>query len=325
MIVSKTPLRVSLFGGGTDFPEYFRSHSGAVIGGCIDKFVYCSLIKTTDGIFEHKVRLAYRQSEYVNNLNELKHRAAAAVLASASITSNVEVSITADLPARVGLGSSSSFTVGLLNASLRFKGNTASPRQLADRAIAIERTELMEHGGWQDQIFAAFGGFNLIRFKEDQYNVEKVNVSKDCLLELESNLILYFTGIYRDAKAIESDKLKRISETSTQLSKINDHALYAADVITKGTDLGQLGALFHQTWIEKKKLSPLVSNSSIDRIYSTALANGATGGKILGAGAGGFLLLFCPPERSADVRRALSSLVEVKFRFWREGSSVCFI
>ena len=323
MNISKTPLRVSLFGGGSDFPSYFRAFGGAVIGGSIDRFIYCTLIRQDSGLFDYKIRLAYRQSEYVNSLVELKHRSAAAILDHCMLNENVEITITADLPSRVGLGSSSSFTVGLLKVASEFQGISYGPYALAEKAIAIERELLQEPGGWQDQIFAAFGGFNFIRFSQDgSFTVDSLGSQASRLRDLEQHLMLYFTGVSRDAGSVEQAKVDQMSSISDSLTAIKDHAHRALDTFMSDRNLEAIGRLLHETWLTKRSLARSVSTPHVDQMYDRALAAGALGGKLLGAGAGGFLLLFSPLDKVSAVQAAMQPHTQVPFSFVDQGSTL---
>ncbi len=323
MIVSKTPLRVSLFGGGSDFPAFFRDHRGAVLGGAIDKFVYSSLIKTQPGLFDYQIRLAYRHSEYVADVSQIKHAAAASILKLTGLKENIEVTITADLPARLGLGSSSSFSVGLINLCRSHMGQSQSPSKLAREAITLEREILAESGGWQDQIFAAFGGLNLIEFEKDgSFKVNQINISEERREQLQSQLFLFFTGLSRDAAPVEQKKIDRLPLISNQLFQMRDSAFAAADLLSQDGDLSALGSLLHESWLLKRSLASEVSNDEIDRMYATALAAGASGGKLLGAGAGGFLLIFCEAKYVTRLRDSMTGYVEVPFQFVDSGSKV---
>ena len=298
-------------------------HGGAVLGGAIDKFVYCSLIRTQTKLFDYKVRLAYRKSEYVSGLEFLEHKAAAAILGSFDLREDIEVTITADLPARVGLGSSSSFAVGLINVSATAAGVALYAGDLAYKAIELERGVLSEAGGWQDQIFAANGGLRLVEFsKSGKYQISPISLSAARKRELESHLFLFFTGLARDASAVERKKVQRIGTLSSAISAIRDYALEAADVLSGDTAISRIGALLHSSWMLKRELSEDVSNPVIDEMYNEALRAGASGGKLLGAGAGGFLLLFCSPDKIQSLRAALSSYTEVPFSFVEGGSQI---
>jgi D-glycero-alpha-D-manno-heptose-7-phosphate kinase len=323
MLVSKTPLRVSLFGGGSDIPAFFRDHRGAVFGGAIDKFVYSSLIRTQPGLFDYQIRLAYRQSEYVTDVSQLKHAAAASILKLTGLEENIEVTITADLPARLGLGSSSSFSVGLINLCRSHVGQSQSRDELAHEAIRLERNILSEAGGWQDQIFAAFGGLNLIEFDKDgSFKVNQIILPEQRTEELQSQLFLFFTGLSRDAAVVEQRKIDRLPLISNQLCQMRDSAFAAADLLSQDGDLLALGSLLHESWLLKRSLASEVSNEEIDRMYATALAAGASGGKLLGAGGGGFLLIFCQTKYVARLRDSMARYVEVPFHFIDSGSKV---
>jgi D-glycero-alpha-D-manno-heptose-7-phosphate kinase len=323
MIISRTPLRVSLFGGGSDLPGYFIDYGGAVLGGAIDRYVYCSVVKTFEGICDYKLRLAYRKSEYANVPEDIEHPVARTILAKYARDQTLEITITADLPARVGLGSSSAVTVGLINVVNGQNSVALDSEALARKAIEIERDILKEPGGWQDQIFAAYGGFNFIRFSPDKsFVVTKLGSRISRVRALENHLMLYFTGVSRDAGKVEQIKVDQLSVISTHLAAIRDHAYRAFDLFESDQSLDGVGTLLHETWLMKRALTPCVSNPHIDRMYRRALDAGALGGKLLGAGAGGFLLLFCPLSRLSEVETAMRQHVRVPFSFEDHGSTL---
>ncbi len=325
MLISRTPFRVSFFGGGTDLPEFYRKHKGAVIGTAIDKYIYHTVSRFPSELFDYTTRISYSKVECVNNINEIQHAPFREILKECGIEKDVEIHIAADLPSFSGLGSSSSFSVGLLNALTRFQGKGLSPLELAKEAIRIEREVLREAVGCQDQAFAAFGGMNLISFKpDDSIEVEPIAISPAAMEELSASLVLFFTGITRRAVNVESDKIKRINDLSQNLLSMLNIVDDAYRLLTNGRNLEQFGALLHKTWVEKKALSSGVSNEQIDNMYRLGMENGALGGKLLGAGGGGFLLFFVPPEKKQVLRKAMSSFSEIEFTMAAPGSSIIY-
>jgi D-glycero-alpha-D-manno-heptose-7-phosphate kinase len=323
VIIVQTPLRVSFFGGGTDFPEFFREHGGAVLGTAIDKYIYHSVTAFPSRLFDYSIRLAYRKVECVAKLDDVEHAPFREVLRFMNIDRDVEISLAADLPSSSGLGSSSSFTVGLINALMAFKGRFISQSELATTAIHIERNILREVVGFQDQVLAAYGGLNVVRFvKDDEFVVHRVALSKARQTELTESLLMFFTGITRSACNIEKCKLENLPNVRGQLKRM----LYLVDeghnILTGNQDLSAFGSLLDRTWNEKRMLAANVSNPQIDGMYERGCAAGALGGKLLGAGGGGFLLLFVPPERKERVRRALAEYYEVPFSISARGSGV---
>lgn len=316
MIISRTPFRVSLFGGGTDFPQWYRRHGGAVIGGAIDKYCYIN-VRTLPPFFEHKHRIVYSNIELVKDIEEIRHPSVRAVLREMGITEGLEIHHDGDLPARSGLGSSSSFTVGLLNALYAYRGHMATKRELAQRAIQIEQEVIGESVGSQDQMWAAYGGLNRIDFRTDGgIDVNPLIITPERRTELESSLMLYFTGFSRIASDIEKEKIATLDQREAQLHTLRAMVDEAAAILGSPTaPLDQLGQLLHEGWMLKRELSKAVSNSKIDELYEAALSAGALGGKLLGAGGGGFMLLYAPPEVQARVRERLSNLIAVNVRF----------
>lgn len=316
MIISRTPFRVSLFGGGTDFPKWYRKHGGAVIGGAIDKYCYIN-VRTLPPFFEHKHRIVYSNIELVKAIDEIKHPSVRAVLGAMKITEGLEIHHDGDLPARSGLGSSSSFTVGLLHALHAYRGHMATKQELAQQAIHIEQEVIGESVGSQDQMWAAYGGLNRIDFRPDGgIDVNPLIIQPERRAELENNLVLYFTGFSRIASDIEKDKIATLDQRKAQLHTLRAMVDEAAAILgTPNSPLDQLGQLLHEGWMLKRELSQAVSNRKIDDLYEAALSAGALGGKLLGAGGGGFLLLYVPPERQMSVRERLKDLIAVNFRF----------
>ena len=323
MIISKTPFRVSFLGGGTDWPQFYRDHGGAVLGTTIDRHLYHCATHFHSQLFDYSIRLAYRRVECVNALDEIQHRPFREILRHFSISRDIEISLASDLPAHAGLGASSSFTVGLINVLSAFQGRFISKRALAEAAIDIEQRVLGEAIGCQDQIFAAFGGLNLIEFSPSgEFAVHRAVIAPDRVEELDRSLVLYFTGQTRRAEDVERAKMSRLAESRDRLRNLLAQVERGYQVLTGGQPLSAFGELLDHAWREKRQLGPEVTNHKIDRMYERARAAGALGGKLLGAGGGGFLLLFVPPERQPALRAALPDLGEVPFRFSATGSQI---
>lgn len=323
MIITRTPLRVSFFGGGTDFPDFFSIHGGAVLGTAIDKYIYHTVSHLPSWLFDHKIRFAYRKVEHARSLEEIEHRPFREILRYCGVQQDVEVNLASDLPSFSGLGSSSSFTVGLIKGIRAHQGRHIGQEELARSAIYVERGVLREAVGLQDQIFAAFGGLNVIRFRgDDDFVVERVPISKARTRELGDSLLLFFTGITRRAHEVEANKLANMARIQDNLKKMLLLVDRAYDALTGSSSLDEFGKLLHETWIEKKQLDPSVSAPTIDRLYDAGIGAGALGGKLLGAGGGGFMLFFVPPERQPAVRAALSNYHEVPFAIDAPGSIV---
>jgi len=325
MIISKTPLRISFFGGGTDLPEFYREFGGAVLGSSIDKYIYHTVSSFPSNLFDYSLRLSYSQVEKVNALSEIQHKPFREILAAMEIERDIEIHLAADLPSYSGLGSSSSFTVGLINALTAFKGQTIQSHNLALKAIEIERDVLQEAVGCQDQIFAAHGGLRIVEFKKNgSISVDRVNISSARKEEFEESLLLFFTGITRKAQGVESSKIKNISAIKNNLKQIFKHVDLGLNLLIGNGPIEGFGALLDETWQEKRQLDPNVSNSTIDQMYSDAISAGALGGKLLGAGGGGFMLFFVPPESQKYVRKALTNFYEVKFSLDSQGSEIIY-
>lgn len=323
MIITKTPFRISFFGGGTDYPDWFREHPGAVLASTIDKYCYISCRKLPQ-FFEHKHRIVYSQIENVNLLDDIQHPSVREILKWREIADGLEIHHDGDLPARSGLGSSSSFTVGLLNALNAIKGENYSKFNLATDAIHVEQNLIGEHVGSQDQISAAYGGFNRINFSSDgSFLVEPVIIRPERRRELSSNFMLFFTGFSRFASQIAESKIKNFSQRQNELNKIYSMVDEGISIIQNAnTPIDDFGKLLHEGWKNKRALSDKVSTVEIDLIYEAAISAGATGGKILGAGGGGFLLLFANPEKHNAIRQKLNNLIFVPFEFENVGSRV---
>lgn len=323
MIITRTPLRVSFFGGGTDFPDFFVGHGGAVLGTAIDKYIYHTVSHLPSWLFDHKIRFAYRKVEFAKSLDDLEHKPFREILRHCGVLQDVEVNLASDLPSFSGLGSSSSFTVGLIKGLNAFQGRHIGQDELARAAIYVERNVLAEAVGMQDQIFAAYGGLNVIRFRgADDFVVERVPISVARARELGDSLLLYFTGITRRAQEVEASKLANLGRIQDNLKKMLTLVDRAYDALTGNKGLAEFGRLLNETWIQKKQLDPSVSAPEIDRLYDAGIRAGALGGKLLGAGGGGFMLFFVPVERQTAVRKALSGYHEVPFGINAPGSTI---
>ena len=323
MIISRTPYRVSFFGGGTDYPVWYRQYGGAVLATTINKYCYITC-RALPPFFNHKHSIVWSELERPDRVDQIKHPAVRESLKFMDMADRgMEIHHVGDLPARSGLGTSSSFTVGLLNGLHALKGNMASKRQLATEAITIEHDWIKENVGVQDQISAAHGGFNVIEFMPDgDYVVRPVVVTPQRLDALQDHLQLFFTGISRTASHIAGDKIKAIPRKTASLDTMRRMVDDAVGIVTGSNDITDFGELLHESWVLKRGITKSVSTPLVDSVYESARSAGAIGGKLLGAGGGGFMLLFTPPEQQESVRNALSDLVHIPFRFERDGSSI---
>lgn len=323
MIVTRTPFRISFFGGGTDYPAWYQENGGVVLASTIDKYCYISC-RFLPPFFEHKHRIVYSKIENVKSITEIEHPAVRAVLGWARCERGLEIHHDGDLPARSGLGSSSSFTVGLVNALCALDGKYITKEDLATKAIYIEQKIIKENVGSQDQVSAAFGGFNRIEFyRNDTFQVSPIILSKRRLDELQGSLMLYFTGFSRIASEIAKSTIDNLTNRVTELKRMGEMVDEAIRILqSPETPIDEFGKLLDQSWRYKRGLSSKVSTPEIDRIYDEALKAGATGGKIIGAGGGGFLLLFVRPELQDKVRSQLRRLIHVPFQFENSGSRV---
>jgi D-glycero-alpha-D-manno-heptose-7-phosphate kinase len=323
MVITRTPFRISFFGGGTDFPPWFREKGGTVVSTAIDKYCYISC-RHLPPFFQHRHRIVYSLIENVREVAEIKHPAVRAVLSELRFDKGLEIHHDGDLPARSGLGSSSAFTVGLLHALHALEGRMSSQRALAEQAIYIEQTVLAENVGCQDQIAVAFGGLNRIEFNLDgSFDVRPVICRQDRVQALESRLMLFFTGVTRFSSEVQAAHVANVSKFGDNLTRMRDQVDAAIAILSDPeTDIDDFGRLLDEAWRLKKTLSDKVSNNQIDSIYEAGRAAGSLGGKILGAGGGGFMLFYVPPERREAVERALSGLIHIPFRFERNGSQV---
>jgi len=323
MIISRTPFRLSLFGGGTDYPAWYRERGGAVLATTIDKYCYIS-VRELPPFFDHKIRLVYSVVENVREVREIRHPAVRGVLEWLELDKGLEIHHDGDLPARSGLGSSSAFTVGLINALRALEGRHISKSDLAEQAIHVEQNCLRESVGSQDQISTAYGGFNHITFRCDgSYQVTPIVLPRSRVNMLQDHLMLMFTGIARIASPVAKSVVDNINHQASSLQALGQMVDEAVGILASATaDISQIGRLLHESWMLKRRLSPLVSNGTVDAVYDCARRAGALGGKLLGAGGGGFLLLFVQPERRTCVREALRDLISVPLRFESSGSQI---
>lgn len=325
MIISRTPFRISFFGGGTDYPVWYREHGGAVLATSINKFCYITC-RYLPPFFEHKYRIVYSKTEQTQNISEIQHPSVKETLNFMGIDHGVEIHHDADLPARTGLGSSSAFTVGLLNALYALKGKMVTKRQLALEAIQIEQDIIKENVGSQDQTTAAFGGLNKIEFGGDQdIQVQPITLkSRKCQL-LQDNLMLFFTGLSRTASEIAGEQIKKTPGKINELTRMREMVEEAIDILNGGdSDITDFGKLLHESWMIKRSLTEKISNHQIDEIYEEALNAGALGGKLLGAGGGGFIMFFVEPEFQPEVKDRLKNLLYVPFKFENLGSQIIY-
>jgi D-glycero-alpha-D-manno-heptose-7-phosphate kinase len=323
MIIIRVPLRISFFGGGTDYPAWYRHHGGAVISTTIDKFCYISA-RQLPPFFNHRIRLAYSQVEHCKTVDEIQHPGFREILRYHHIEGDVELHYDADLPARSGMGSSSAFAVGLLHALHALKGRAITPRELALEAIYVEREMMKETVGSQDQVAVAHGGLNHIQFDpNDTFIVKPLQLSPDFLSALSSHLMLYFTGTERIASEIAKAYTPAFVDRGRDVRSLGELVDAALESLRQ-QDLAGFGRLLHEGWCLKRSLSPSITSGAIDNIYNVACSAGALGGKILGAGGGGFMLLFAPPERQPVIHESLKPLLRVPFEFEVDGSKIIY-
>lgn len=321
MIIARSPYRVSLFGGGTDYPRWYTEHCGSVLTTTIDKYCYMS-VRYMPSFLGCKYNVCWSKMERVNTLEEIEHSGVRGCLQYMGINEGFEINHAGDLPARSGLGSSSAFTVGMLHALHTLKGRHVSKTQLAREAVEVEQVVLKETVGIQDQIECAHGGLNLIEINRDGgYTVRPVIMTKDRKAALEGKLMLFFTGLQRHASEIAETQVSNIERKEFELKAIQRLVPQAFESMTTG-DLDNVGRLLHETWMLKRELSDKVSSKEIDDMYDSARTAGALGGKLLGAGGGGFLLLYVPSDRQDSVREAMTGFLDIPFRFEHGGSQI---
>ena len=321
MIITKTPFRMSFFGGGTDIESFFCEYGGSVISSTFDKYCYVN-VRHLPRFFDWSTELTYSIIEKVSNVEDINHPAIRNAMKMLDMH-EIRLTYEADLPARSGLGTSSSFAVGMLNAFYALKGKYADKKKLADKAIYLERVLCQEAGGWQDQIAVSFGGFNRINFNADGYEVLPVIISPERKRKLNQNLLMFFTGFTRFSTEVQKanafNKTDKIAQLKEMLSLVDD----AEKVLTnKHTDLDEFGRLLDHTWRLKRQTGSVVSTNSIDELYAKGIEAGALGGKLLGAGGGGFLVFYVQPEKQDSVRWAMRDLMYIPFEFEEGGTRV---
>lgn len=323
MIITKTPFRMSFFGGGTDMPAFFNEHGGAVISTTFDKYCYVN-VRHMPPFHPYISELVHNRFERVNSIEDIEHPLIRECMRLHDIH-EIRLTYEGDLPARTGLGTSSTFAVGMLNAFCALKGKMMSPRQLAEEAIYVEREVLKESGGWQDQIAAAYGGLNRIDFKDGDFSVHPIVISPERKKELDGNLLLFYTGIQRFSSEIQADTFAKPVDKVQQLKDMLALVDEAENVLcNRNASLNEFGRLLDKTWKLKRGTGAKVSNGSIDELYAMAIKAGALGGKLLGAGGGGFLLFYCEKEKQESLKKALDQLMIVPFNFENEGTQVLY-
>lgn len=323
MVITKTPFRMSFFGGGTDYPEFYKEHGGSVISTTFDKYCYVTA-RHLPKFFDYSSQVTYSKIENVKSVDDIQHPAVRNTMKYLDMR-EMHVGYDADLPARSGLGSSSSFVVGMLSAFYATKGKYVDKKKLADDAIYIERVLCAENGGVQDQIAAAFGGLNRIDFIDEGYSVNPIIMDRNRKKELNKRIMLFFTGFSRFSSDIAIEQKKVTRDKTSELLEMCRLVDEAEVILTDAhSDLNEFGRLLDYTWRLKRGITSQITTSSIDEIYLKAKKAGALGGKLLGAGGGGFMIVFAEPERQRNIRDALSDLLYVPFEFENEGSKVMY-
>ena len=320
MVITKTPFRMSFFGGGTDYPRFYEEHGGSVISTTFDKYCYVT-VRHLPRFFDYSNQVSYSRIESTQSVDEIEHPAVRNAMKYLDMH-ELHIGYDADLPARSGLGSSSSFTVGMLNAFHALKGQYAGKMQLAEEAIHVERVMCRESGGVQDQVAASFGGFNRIDFSSNGIQVKPIIISKERKETLSDNLLLFFTGFSRFSSTIAQSQEKATKSKELELMEMLRLVDDAEKILESKCDLVEFGKLLDHTWKLKRGITNKISTDSIDGLYQKAIQAGATGGKLLGAGGGGFLLFYVEPDKQKDVRKALENLLYVPFEFENAGTRV---
>ena len=324
MIITRTPFRISFFGGGTDYPKYYRKYGGAVLGTTINKYCYVSCRKT-EKVFNYKYRIVWSKNEILNQINNSKNPIVRATLKKIKPNSNIEIHFQADLPKNTGIGSSSAFCVGLIKSIYTLKKKKINKKQLAKLAIEIEQNKLKEYCGSQDQVWSAYGGMNFITFKKNgSIKVNKLKITKIRKKNLEKNLILMFTGIQRYSKLIEKKKQKNLNKKIKFLQEIKNLTAKSKKILQGKINLDKFGLALNEYWELKKKLSENVSDIYLDTIYKKLIKNGAIGAKIIGSGGGGFFLIYCKEKKQSNLINKMRNYKFVKFKFENEGSKVIY-
>jgi D-glycero-alpha-D-manno-heptose-7-phosphate kinase len=324
MIITRTPFRISFFGGGTDYPAWYRQHGGAVLSTTIDKYCYISC-RYLPPFFENRYRVVYSKIENVMTIDDIVHPAVREGLRFFKQERGVEIHHDGDLPARSGMGSSSAFMVGLIHTLHALNGQMPSKKQLALESIEVEQNIIRENVGSQDQVAAAYGGFNHTEFHESgEISVRPVTLAPERFAELNSHLMLFYTGIKRTASDVAASYTNNLDAKKRQLRILKDLVNESIAVLTHRHPIADFGDLLNEAWLVKRSLSATVTNPEVEAIYARARGAGALGGKLLGAGGGGFMLLFAPPERHAEISHVLGGLVQVPFNFEFGGSQIIF-
>jgi D-glycero-alpha-D-manno-heptose-7-phosphate kinase len=325
MIICRAPVRISFFGGGTDYPEHFLKEGGAVLATAIDKFCYITANPFLSDLFDYAIRVSYRKVELAKRVDEIEHRVFRECLKLCGLEGAIELHMMADLPSFTGLGSSSTFTVCLLQALHSFKGQFLKPQELAREAIYMERHLLQENVGCQDQVLAAFGGFNLVEFRtEEDFVVNRVALPPQRLAEFERHLFLVFTGIQRKASEVVAPQLKRVKENAPALRAMRAMVYEGHEILTGQRPWREFGELLHRAWEAKRSLDGGISNPEIDEMYDRGLKAGAWGGKLLGAGAGGFMLFFAPEEAHAKLAATFATYQLLRIKINAPGSQIVY-
>ncbi len=321
MIITETPFRMSFFGGGTDMEDFFREYGGAVLSTTFDKYCYVN-VRHLPRFFDYSTELSYSKTERVTDVEQIQHPAIRNAMKMLDMH-ELRLTYEADLPARSGLGTSSSFAVGMLNAFYALKGKYADKKKLADEAIYLERELCQEAGGWQDQIAAAYGGLNRINFNADGYEVCPVIISPERKKRLNNNLLMFFTGFTRFSSDVQKQnaigKADKVMQLKEMLSLVDDAERLLTD---RDSDLDEFGRLLDHTWKLKRQTGSAVSTSNIDNLYEKGMKAGALGGKLLGAGGGGFLVFYVQPEKQERVKLAMEDLMYIPFEFEDSGTRV---
>ncbi len=325
MIISRTPFRISFFGGGTDYPVWYEKNKGAVIAATIDKYCYIT-VRYLPPFFDYNFRIRYTHREETNKISEIKHPSVRECLSFLKFKRGVEIQHNGDLPARIGIGSSSAFTVGLLHALYALQGKMVTKRQLALNAIHVEQERIKENVGSQDQTGAAFGGLNRIDFdSEHTIQVKPITIHSQKVKNFQDHLMLFFTGFSRTASEIAGEQIKKIPKKGKELQRIYEMVDEATSILNgSSSNITDFGRLLHETWVIKRSLTHKITTPTIDEIYETALKAGALGGKLLGAGGGGCILFFVEPEKQDKVKEKLKNLLYIPFRFENLGSQIIY-
>lgn len=326
MIITRTPYRISFFGGGTDYPVWWQENGGAVLATTINRYCYITCTPRLS-FYDFKYLVSWSENEHVNEIDEIVHPSARECLRYLDVDHGIDIRTAGELPARAGLGASSAFTVGLLHALYRLQGTTPSPVQLAMESTHVEQNLIGENVGCQDQAMAAIGGLNKVRFNRDgTLGVDPIHLSTERSTQLQSNLMLVFTGTMRSASNVAASQIDETGKgnLSDRLTKMQEMVDEGAKILSSDSDLEDFGRLLHEGWQLKRSLTPAISNSEIDDLYAGARECGAVGGKITGAGGGGFMLLYASPEAQARIRDRYSNLISVDVSFESKGSQVVF-